>query len=117
MQWFRDMTYASLQKVWDRNWAFITQDPSASYSAPLWIGEFGTNTNNPKALWKTEPGNQATWFNYFLRYLRDNPEVGWSFFALNGSNSNDHGAHNGLLNLQWDGPANDRLVHDLHGIQ
>lgn len=117
MSWFHNMTYDSLQQVWNRNWAFILQDPAASYAAPLWIGEFGTSTNNPQALWKLEPGNQATWFTYFLRYLKENNEVGWSFFALNGTNSNDHEAHNGLLNPHWDGPANERLVQDLQEIQ
>jgi endoglucanase len=117
MPWFQNMTYASLQQVWDRNWSYIAENPNAPYAAPLWIGEFGTTTDNPGALTRLEPGNQATWFNYFVRYLHEHAEVGWSFFALNGTNSNDQLANNGVLNGHWDGPANQRLLQILQSIQ
>jgi endoglucanase len=115
--WFPHMTYASMQKVWHDHWSFIAEDSNASYAAPLWIGEFGTCTNNPKCLNVQRPGNQATWFQYFLRYLRDNPNVGWSFFALNGSNSNDHAAWNGITDPHWSTTASAKLQSYLAGVQ
>ncbi|HEX6507621.1 MAG TPA: cellulase family glycosylhydrolase [Chloroflexota bacterium] len=115
--WFAHMSYASMQKVWYVHWSFITQDAGASYAAPLWMGEFGTCTNNPKCVDIQEPGNQATWFHLFLRYLGDNPNVGWSFFALNGSNSKDHAAWNGITDPTWSKTANSSLQADLESIQ
>jgi len=117
MPWFKNMTYASIQSVWHREWSFILDHPNAPYAAPLWIGEFGTCTDNPQCVDQQEPGNQATWFHLFLRYLHDHPEVSWGFFALNGTNSKNHAANNGLLNTQWNGLANPALQVDLRAVQ
>ncbi len=115
--WFNDMTYESLQRVWHDHWSFLLDDPKASYAAPVWIGEFGTCTNVPGCVDRQKPGNQATWFHLLLRYLADHPDVGWSFFALNGTNSKNHWANNGLVNHQWTNVANPALQTDLAGIQ
>ncbi len=117
MWWFHGMTYESLQKIWNQNWAFIIQNPHASYAAPLWIGEFGTCTNEPQCITDVRPGNQAQWFQYFVRYLREHPQISWSFFALNGRNSNDHMANNGLLNWNWDDLRSVSLQRMLSQIQ
>jgi endoglucanase len=117
MSWFRHMTYDSLQKVWHDRWSFILDDPNSSYAAPIWIGEFGTCTTAPGCVDHQRPGNQATWFHLLLRYLKDHPEVGWGFFALNGTNANDHTTNNGLLNAQWNALANAKLQQDLRTIQ
>jgi endoglucanase len=117
MSWFPHMTYSSLQKVWHDRWSFILDDPNSPYAAPIWIGEFGTCTTAPGCVDRQRPGNQATWFHLLLRYLRDNPQIGWGFFALNGTNSNDHVTNNGLLNAKWNGVANARLQQDLASIQ
>lgn len=115
--WFAHMTYASMRQVWHDRWSFIADNPNASYAAPIWVGEFGTCTNNPKCTVIQQPGNQATWFQLLLRYLGDNPNVGWAFFALNGSNSNDHAAWNGITNPRWSAPAGTRLQANLARIQ
>lgn len=114
MPWLRRPTYSSISRVWQQRWSFVTAGRNAT---PLWIGEFGTCTNNPRCVDVQRTGNQAQWFHLLLRYFKEHPNVGWSFFALNGTNSNDHVAHNGLLNAQWNGPANPRLVRDLQTIQ
>ncbi|MGI8825472.1 MAG: glycoside hydrolase family 5 protein [Chloroflexota bacterium] len=116
MPWFRGMTYESMQRVWNHSWSFILNS-HASYAAPVWLGEFGTCTNNPGCVDDQTGDNQAVWFHLLLRYLHDHPEVGWSFFALNGTNSNDHVADNGLLNARWDDVANVDLQRDLASIQ
>jgi len=117
MSWFRHMTYESMQHIWHNEWSFILDQPAAAYAAPVWLGEFGTCTNNPQCVDVQRGDNQATWFHLLLRYLRDNPTIGWSFFALNGTNSNDNAANNGLLNPRWDGVANADLQRDLSTIQ
>lgn len=117
MYWFRHVSYASMQRIWRQNWSFLLDDPHAPYAAPIWIGEFGTCTNNPQCVDVQKPGNQAAWFHLLLRYLREHPQVGWSFFALNGTNSNDHAATNGLLNPTWSGLQNTALLQDLRTIQ
>lgn len=115
--WFAHMTYASMKKVWHDRWSFIAEDPHASYAAPVWIGEFGTCTNNPKCIDVQRPGNQATWFQLFLRYLGDHPNIGWSFFALNGSNSKDHAAWNGITDPHWSTTASTKLQSNLERVQ
>lgn len=117
MSWFHNMTYASLRAMWNRRWAFIQQDPSAPYAAPLWLGEFGTCTNNPQCT--DVPGNddQATWFKFLLEYIRRHPAIGWSFYALNGTNSNDHAAHNGITTPTWNDLASPSLQADLRTIE
>lgn len=117
MGYFKHMSYASLQEIWHARWSFLLDNPRSPYAAPIWIGEFGTCTDKPGCVERMRTGNQAQWFHLFLRFLHDHSEVGWSFFALNGTNSNDHLANNGLLNGHWDGIANSALQEDLHGIQ
>lgn len=117
MPWFPRMSYSALLNVWHARWSFILDDPNARYAAPVWLGEFGTCTNNPQCVDDIRQGNQAQWFHLLLRYLKEHPTVGWGFFALNGSNANDHAANNGLLTPHWDGVQNSNLQRDLAGIQ
>ncbi|HLJ68700.1 MAG TPA: cellulase family glycosylhydrolase [Chloroflexota bacterium] len=117
MPWFKHMTYASVASVWHRHWSFVVDNAAASFAAPLFLGEFGTCTNNPQCVDVQKPDNQAMWFHFLLRFLAAHPQVGWSFFALNGSNSNDSAANNGILNTRWDGVSNRALVADLQTIQ
>jgi len=115
--WFHHMAYAALTNVWHQHWAFLLDDPNAANATPVWLGEFGTCTNNPRCVDDQRPDNQATWFHFLLRFLQQHPEVGWGFFALNGTNSNDSVADNGLLNAKWNGVSNRGLQADLHSIQ
>lgn len=117
MPWFESMTYESIQRVWHDKWSFLLDDPSAPYAAPVWIGEFGTCTNNPQCVDDERQGNQAQWFHLLLRYLGDHPEVGWGFFALNGTNANNNPTNNGILTPHWDNVANDALQADLSHIR
>lgn len=117
MPWFHTMTYASLEAVWHARWSYLLDHPTAPYAAPVLLGEFGTCTNNPQCLNDVRPGNQAQWFHLLLQFLKDHPQVGWDFYALNGTNANDHAANNGLLSPQWNNVANEDLQNDLASIQ
>jgi endoglucanase len=117
MPWFKNMSYRSIQAVWHANWSFLLDHSDSQSAVPVWIGEFGTCTNNPGCVDRQKQGNQAQWFHLFLRYLREHKEVGWSFFALNGTNSNDSVANNGLLNANWSAEKNAQLQADLSAVQ
>ena len=117
MPWFRHVTYASIQRIWHDNWSFLLDNPDTPYAAPVWIGEFGTPTNNPLGVDEQQPGNQATWFHLLLQFLSDNREVGWGFWALNGTNARNSAANNGILTPTWDAVASPALQADLATIQ
>jgi endoglucanase len=52
--------------------------------APIWVGEFGTCQ-------KLDCGQNSDWFRLFIRYLKEHPEVGWSYWPLNGTQSSGEG--------------------------
>jgi endoglucanase len=103
MPWFGGMRTATLQSAWTKLWGFLPSHPGAAYAAPLWIGEFGTCSNKPECIRPHMP--QGWWFNALVHYLRAHEDVSWSFFALDGTNSNDCATHNGLLNPAWNNVA------------
>ncbi len=117
MPWFAHMTYLSLHAIWYRNWSFVSEDRNPRYAAPVWLGEFGTCTESPSCVDPRSRSSQAQWFHFLLMFLKGHPEIGWSFYALNGTNSNDHVADNGLLNPRWNGVANRTLQSVLSGVQ
>lgn len=116
MPWFRPLSYESLSRAYQHNWAFVPSGPSSPI-APLLLGEFGTCTSDPDCITSLRPGNQATWFTLLLRWLQRHPQVGWSFFVLNGTNANRCATDNGLLNAQWNGVSSAALQRALAGAQ
>jgi endoglucanase len=115
--WFAHMTYPSLLKVWHAQWEFLLDNPQASYAAPIWLGEFGTCTTAPGCIVAQGPGNQGRWFQLLLRFLQKHPAVGWSFYALNGTNANRCQTDNGLMNGTWNNVSNTLLETSLHSVQ
>jgi hypothetical protein len=116
MPWFRPLSYASLDRAYRRNWAFVPGGPTPP-AAPLLLGEFGTCTTDPECVTRLRPGNQAAWFGLLLRWLQRHPQVGWSLFALNGTNANGCATDNGLLNDRWNGISNAALQRALASAQ
>lgn len=115
MPWFKHLTYSSLQAVWHKNWSFLLDNPRAAYAAPLWLGEFGTCNDSSHCVGGR--GSQGAWFQMVLRFLREHPTMGWSFFALNGTNANDCRTGNGLLNAGWNNVSLLDLQRNLRSIQ
>jgi endoglucanase len=116
MPWFKPLSYASLDRAYTHNWVFVPGAKGVP-PVPLLVGEFGTCTTDPSCIETRRPNNQATWFGLLLRWLRNHPSVGWSFFALNGTNANRCATDNGLLNPQWNGVANLALQRSLASAQ
>jgi endoglucanase len=81
--WFNGTTtYTSLVAVWTKFWAYL----SLNGVAPVWVGEFGT-TNNAGDIESTVPGSQGQWFEDIVTFLHNNPQLNWTYWALNGEDS------------------------------
>ena len=83
--WFNSSTtLASLDAVWNANWGYLySQD-----TAPVWVGEFGTD-NTAADVQSSTPGSQGQWFSSLVSYLTANPWMGWTYWALNGEDPYD----------------------------
>lgn len=117
MPWFMPMTDRSLQSAWHKNWSFLLDNPQALDAAPILLGEFGTCNEDARCVQDRHSDSQGKWFGILTRFIRRHPELDWSFFALNGSNSNDCSADNGLLNAGWDNVSNLALQARLRSLQ
>jgi aryl-phospho-beta-D-glucosidase BglC (GH1 family) len=83
--WFNNATTAaSLDAVWNQYWGYI----SAAGTAPIWLGEFGTD-NTATDIQNTAAGSQGQWFQSLVAYLQGNPAMSWTYWALNGEDSYD----------------------------
>jgi endoglucanase len=83
--WFNSSTTAaSLDAVWNQNWGYLYN----SGTAPVWVGEFGTD-NTASDVQSSAAGSQGQWFEDLVSYLHGNPWMGWTYWALNGEDSYD----------------------------
>jgi len=83
--WFNSSTTpASLDAVWNANWGYLY----SQNIAPVWVGEFGTD-NTAADVSSTAAGSQGQWFSSLVAYLKANPAMGWTYWALNGEDSYD----------------------------
>ena len=83
--WFNSATTAaSLDAVWNQNWGYLYADDTA----PVWVGEFGTD-NTAADIQSATPGSQGQWFSDLVSYLHASPWMGWTYWALNGEDSYD----------------------------
>jgi endoglucanase len=90
--WFNGSTTpASLDATWNKYWGYI----SGAGTAPVWLGEFGTDNTNTD-IESTAAGSQGQWFESLVSYLQSNPSVNWTYWALNGEDTYD------LLNGNYD---------------
>jgi endoglucanase len=83
--WFNSSTTpASLDAVWNQYWGYLYADDTA----PVWVGEFGTD-NSAADIEAATAGSQGQWFESLVSYLAANPWMGWTYWALNGEDSYD----------------------------
>ena len=106
--WFNNSTtYSSLVSVWTKFWAYI----SLNGIAPVWLGEFGT-TNTNSDIQGTTPGSQGQWFQSMVQFLKAQPQINWTYWALDGEDSY------GLLDSNYDAtPANPLKQQMLASVQ
>jgi aryl-phospho-beta-D-glucosidase BglC (GH1 family) len=120
--WFNQATtYASLAQTWDQYWGYIAADPSKSYAAPVWVGEFGTCNYQASCADDAAPGSQGQWFSSLIRYIAER-HLGWSYWSANGTQSTGgariYGALDwyGVFARDWAAPIS--FLHGaLRGIQ
>lgn len=101
-----------------------------AHLAPVWIGEFGADTNkiisHARCSATPLPLNENQWLKCFAEYL-SGARVGWSWWAINGTES-DGGIFNagrtyyeregyGLLSTSWRREASAPLIHELQRMQ
>jgi endoglucanase len=101
-------TYSTLEQVWNTNWAYI----STQGIAPVWVGELGVDHNGDEST--TSAGSNGQWFTSLIQFLGSNPNISWSYWALNGEDSM------GLENSTYSGiesPDGQTIVSDLTAIQ
>ena len=105
--WFNAATTSrSLMANWRGSWGFINE----SGMAPVWIGEFGT-LNDDASVVSTTPGSEGQYFTTLIAYLQQHPEVGWSYWGINGED------RYGLLDPSYSAPANQQKAMALGSIR
>ena len=106
--WFTSATTtASLGGIWEKYWGYI----SSAGTAPVWLGEFGTD-NTAADIQSATAGSQGQWFESLVAYLQSNSSISWTYWALNGEDSY------GLLDSNYDAtPQSPTKQSLLQGIQ
>jgi endoglucanase len=92
-------------------WGYIVA-PGQSYTAPVWVGEFGNCHTSATCITDTNPsdGSGGFWFAALRQYLAAN-DIDWDWWALNGTETTGSGRTfgseetYGLLNPYWNSPA------------
>lgn len=85
-------------------------------SVPLWVGEFG-------ACQTLACGANAEWFRWFVRLLKEDRRLSWSYWPLNGTQSSGVGRKYdavetyGLLTVDYRGIAAPEMVKILRGVE
>ena len=81
--WFTSSTTtATLQGIWNKYWNYI----NANGTAPVWVGEFGTD-NNSSDIQNTAAGSQGQWFENLVAFIQANPTLNWTYWAIDGEDS------------------------------
>jgi endoglucanase len=106
--WFNSSTTAaSLDAIWSKYWGYI----STAGTAPVWLGEFGTD-DAMTDIQNSTAGSQGQWFQSLVAYLQANTAINWTYWALNGEDSY------GLLDSNYDATPPSALKQSLlQGIQ
>lgn len=110
-------TYATMMKVFTLNWAFLLNQPRPALNVPIWLGEFNTCNSGWRCITNKKHGSQGQWFQIMMRFLKQNPEVGWSYYVVNGTNWLNEAETNSLLNRTWTGYSYKPLIKALRQVE
>jgi endoglucanase len=109
------MTYAVMVRVWQSHWGLFL--PPGKQQTPIFLGEFGTCGSSPRCVADTKPRSQGLWFSFLMRYLREHPQIGWAFWALNGTSHSGDPIYNYILSPDWQTVHLPALMTALRRIQ
>jgi endoglucanase len=110
------MSYASQSRVWETHWGFLEQR-GFPQRAPIVIGEFGTCGSSMKCIADTVPGSQGFWFSVLIQYLHHHPEIGWAFWALNGTSHLGDPLKDYVLRPDWKTVQFHGLIDTLRDVE
>ena len=105
--------YDKLKAAYDARAGFLLRTEPG---VPLWVGEFGTCQT-------LKCGTNSDWFNLYIRYLRENELVSWSYWPLNGTQSSGQGRKYdaletyGLLSTDYRTIAAPEIVEQLRTVE
>jgi endoglucanase len=74
-------SFDELKPAYEARATFLLHTEPAT---PLWVGEFGTCQT-------LDCGGNSDWFKLFIRLLKENPQISWSYWPLNGTQSTGTG--------------------------
>lgn len=95
-------SYNSFKSILGSNWGFlITQ--GQIYTAPVWIGEFGTDTD-------------AAWWSWITQYISEG-DLSWSYWSINGDKYVDIEDSYGLLMPDYETVRDVWKLADLKSLQ
>jgi endoglucanase len=95
------------------------------YTAPVWVGEFGTCNTSPNCVDYTDSSQLGFWFAGIRRYLAE-ADIDWSYWPWNGTAANGGPASGrtvdtvetyGILDPTWTSPSLPSLLSGLQAIQ
>lgn len=102
-EWFNpNTTYLSLFARWYALWGYLLS-ARPTLRAPIFVGEFGTCHTYWSCISSRQGWKQGFWFQSFVRYLREHPQVGWAYWALNpdGPFRKDQIDYYSVVSLNW----------------
>ncbi len=115
--------YSSIADIsWDldRHWGFLLDDNWPD-PAPVYVGEFGTCHTDVTCYQSFAPNSYGLWYQAVLQYFSDH-QVDWAYWTLNGTQARALGRTfgapegYGILNPNWDGPAQPDQLAALQSI-
>ena len=84
----------TMRAAWLRDFGYLVAAPAHSYSAPVWVGEFGTCTHANNCIVNTAFGSAGAWFSAVTQYVNNGDPsngipgaIGWSYWPVNGTYS------------------------------
>lgn len=119
--WFHTglTSYAELKTSLGNSWGFLLTQ-GLSFTAPVWVGEFGTCHNGSDCIDGT--AGQGLWFASMRRYLNE-ADIDWAYWTLNGTEARGAGRTAGaeetygILDPLWQRPSLAALQAALAALQ
>ena len=119
--WFHGYidSYSELAVELGSWWGFLIVEDEP-FTAPVWVGEFGTCNTGPDCIAGSTP--DGAWFSTFIDYLNAG-DIDWAYWPLNGTmaraDDREYGAVDwfGVIDETWSEPAMPEQLEMLQTIQ
>ncbi len=106
-------SFDELKQAYEARATFLLHTEPAN---PVWVGEFG-------ACQTLDCGANSDWLKLFVRLLKENPLISWSYWPFNGTQSSGAGRtydtveNYGLLSTDYQHIAGPKLVELLRSVE